>query len=141
MRQNEGTAIPRRTKTGRKVSPPPPETLLEIAKRSLDADKAQNTVVIDLAGKTNLADHMIIASGTSARQVAAMAEHLRERLKAGGLTTVPAEGIEHCDWVLIDAGDVIVHLFRPEVRNFYNLEKMWGTDFPDADSATGWLVG
>lgn len=139
MRQDEEPAIQRRTKRGRPA--PRPDTMLDIAKRSLDDDKAQNMVVIDLAGKTSIADHMIIASGTSNRQVAAMAEHLRERLKAGGLPTVPAEGMEHCDWVLIDAGDVIVHLFRPEVRAFYNLEKMWGANFPDHEPTRGRLVG
>lgn len=71
---------------------------------------------------------MVIASGRSARQVGAMADHLREKLKDEGVLGVAAEGMERCDWVLLDAGDVIVHLFRPEVRTFYNLEKMWGVN-------------
>ena len=75
---------------------------------------------------------MVIASGRSARQVGAMAEHLREKLKAEGLHGVAAEGMERCDWVLIDGGDVIIHLFRPEVRTFYNLEKMWGVNLVPA---------
>ena len=137
--EKEDTTITSRTRRRSKASLPNPDTLLEIARRSLDDDKAQDVAVIDLAGKTTLADHMVIASGTSTRQVAALSEHLRERLKAGGLATVPVEGLEHCDWVLIDAGDIIIHVFRPEVRAFYNLEKMWGTHFPD--SAPGRLAG
>ena len=97
---------------------------------SLDKDKGEEIVVIDLAGKTTLADFMIIASGRSARQVVAMADHLLETLKLRGNGPVQIEGKAHADWVLIDAGDVIVHLFRPEVRAFYNLEKMWGDDQP-----------
>ena len=94
---------------------------------SLDNDKGENIVVIDLRGRTSLADHMIIATGQSARQVGAMATHAVEKLKAEGRRHV-AEGMETCDWVLIDGGDVIVHLFRPEVREFYNLEKLWQPD-------------
>ncbi|WOE76684.1 ribosome silencing factor [Alterisphingorhabdus coralli] len=89
-------------------------------------------VVIDLEGKSSIADHMIIASGRSTRQVASMAQKMVERIKkAGG--TARIEGLPNADWVLIDAGDVIVHLFRPEVRSFYNLERMWGFD----DTAEG----
>lgn len=104
---------------------------------SLDDDKAEDIVVIDLAGKTSLADHLVIASGRSRRQVGAMAEHLVRRLKKAGCGTVPAEGLRYGDWVLVDAGDVVIHLFRPEVRAFYNLEKMWGGDMPAADQAGG----
>ncbi len=107
--------------------------LLSIVQASLDDDKAVEVVVIDLAGKTNIADHMVIASGTSQRHVGAMTEHLRERLKRAGVSGVSVEGQVHCDWVLVDAGDVVVHLFRPEVRSFYALEKMWGT-------AAGWSM-
>lgn len=82
-------------------------------------------VVLDLTGKTTLTDYMVIATGTSGRHIAAMAEHLRERLKAKGYPSPPIEGLTQSEWVLIDAGDVIVHLFRPEVRRFYNLEKLW----------------
>ena len=99
----------------------------------MEDDKAEDLVTIDLAGKSTIADFMIIASGRSQRQVGAMSEHLREKLKAEGLTSVPVEGAQRCDWVLIDAGDVIVHLFRPEVRAFYNLEKMWGLDLPEPE--------
>lgn len=98
---------------------------------SLEDDKAENIVVIDLAGKTEIADFMVIASGASPRQVGAMTEHLRERLKAIGAGRLAIEGAVQCDWVLIDAGDVIIHLFRPEVRAFYALEKMWGMARPE----------
>ena len=91
---------------------------------SLDNDKANDILTIDLVGKTSIADRMIIASGASARQVTAMAEHIVTKLKALGLKTT-TEGEKHGDWVLIDAGDVIVHLFRPEVRNFYQIERIW----------------
>lgn len=97
-----------------------------MVEKSLDDDKAQDVVVIELSGKSEIADYLVVASGTSARQVAAMAEHLRTRLKQAGVSTVPAEGLTQGDWVLVDGGDVIVHLFRPEVRAFYNIEKMWG---------------
>jgi len=88
--------------------------------------------VIDLTGKSSLTDYMVIATGTSTRHVASMAQHLRERIKAKGYAAPPVEGLAQSDWVLIDAGDVVVHLFRPEIRRFYNLEKMWGGPFPEA---------
>lgn len=110
--------------------------MLALVQRSLSDDKAQDIVVIDLNGKTSIADFMVIASGTSQRQVGAMADHLRERLKDKGVGGVAIEGATQCDWVLIDTRDVVVHLFRPEVREFYNLEKMWGTPMagPGAES-------
>ena len=104
--------------------------LLEIVQTSLEDDKAEDTVVIDLTNKSSIADFMVIASGRSQRQVGAMAEHLREKLKKEH-ARVSVEGATRCDWVLIDGGDVIVHLFRPEVRSFYNLEKMWGAELPE----------
>ena len=107
-----------------------PERLLELVQSSLEDDKAEDLVVVDLAEKSNMADFMVIASGRSTRQVGAMAENLRERLKAEGIAGISVEGAGRCDWVLLDAGDVIVHLFRPEVRVFYNLEKMWGLELP-----------
>lgn len=109
--------------------------LSDITVKSLDDDKAEDIVVIDLAGKTSIADFMIVASGRSTRQVAAMADHLRERLKLAGAAAVEVEGLPQCDWVLIDAGDIIVHLFRPEVRSFYNIEKMWGVEPPASEQA------
>lgn len=93
---------------------------------SLDDDKAQDVVVIDLEGKSDIADFMVIATGASQRQVGAMSDHLQKKIKAEGVRGAAVEGIPQCDWVLIDAGDVVVHLFRPEVRRFYDLEKMWG---------------
>lgn len=92
---------------------------------SLDDDKAQDVVVIDLAGKTEIADYMVVASGQSSRQVGAMATHLTQKIKELGIKELGIEGQSQGDWVLIDAGDVIIHLFRPEVRDFYGLEKMW----------------
>jgi ribosome-associated protein len=140
MIEDDSTTPTPHTERARRLSPPTPKTLLASIKKSLDDDKAREVVVIDLAGKTTLADYMVIASGTSIRQVASMAEHLRERVKASGIRPVPIEGLKHCDWVLIDAGDVIVHLFRPEVRVFYNLEKMWGANIPAPGRAAGRLV-
>lgn len=112
--------------------------LSDLAMTSLDDDKAEDVVVIDLAGKTSFADYMIIASGRSGRQVGAMAEHLREKLKAAGAASVDVEGMPQADWVLIDAGDIVVHLFRPEVRSFYNLEKMWGVELPAGAEQTAY---
>ena len=94
----------------------------------LDEDKAQDIVLIDLRGKSAMADAMIIASGRSHRHVGAIADHLLRTLKDLGLGKARVEGLPHCDWVLIDAGDVIVHLFRPEVRAFYNIEKIWSVE-------------
>jgi len=104
----------------------PNRALLDLVLASLDDDKAEEVVVIDLSDKSSLADYMVIASGRSSRQVSTMAEHLGERIKASrGGDMPPMEGLARGDWVLVDGGDVIVHLFRPEVRDFYNLEKMW----------------
>ena len=98
----------------------------ELILDQLDEDQAQDLVTIPLEGKSSIADHMVIASGRSTRQVAAMATKLAERLKKEGHGSPRIEGLPAADWVLIDAGDVVVHLFRPEVRSFYNLERMWG---------------
>ncbi|MGE0650752.1 MAG: ribosome silencing factor [Alphaproteobacteria bacterium] len=92
----------------------------------LDADQAEDVAVIDLAGKSAMADYMVIASGRNPRHIGAMAEHLRERIKVLSGRTPPIEGLATADWVLVDQGDVVVHLFRPDVRRLYNLEKMWG---------------
>lgn len=98
--------------------------LYDLIMKSLDDDQAQDIVSIPLEGKSNIADHMVIAEGRSTRQVAAIAQKLAERVKqAGGEARI--EGLANADWVLIDTGDVVVHLFRPEVRSFYNLERMW----------------
>jgi ribosome-associated protein len=94
-------------------------------------------VVIDLAGKSTIADYMVVATGRSNRQVTALAENLLQAIKGQGLIGITPEGVRQGDWVLIDAGDVIIHLFRPEVRDFYNLEKMWGASHERADRASG----
>lgn len=115
------------------LPPCEPGTLHALVLQSLDDDQAQEIVSIPLEGKSSIADHMVIASGRSTRQVAAMAQKLAERIKQGGFGHARIEGLPAADWVLIDAGDVVVHLFRPEVRSFYNLERMWG--FGDSGTA------
>jgi ribosome-associated protein len=111
------------------------DALLELIDKILDDGKAEDIVTIDLRGKSSIADYMVIATGRSQRQVAALSEHLLDALKDKGYGRVPAEGLQHGDWVLIDAGDIVVHVFRPEVRDFYNLEKMWGAALPEAVAA------
>ncbi len=104
---------------------PDAEALHRLILTSLDDDQAVETVSIPLAGKSSIADYMVVASGRSTRQVASMAQKLAEKIKAERGQSPRVEGLPTADWVLIDAGDVIVHLFRPEVRTFYNLERMW----------------
>ena len=101
------------------------ESLLDLILSSLDSDKAEEIVQIDLRGRSSMGDFMVIASGRSSRQVAAISEKLVERIKETYGFTAKVEGKETGDWVLIDTGDVVVHVFRPEVRDFYQLEKMW----------------
>ena len=110
------------------------EDLHRVVLQSLDDDQAQEVVSIPLAGKSNIADHMVIASGRSTRQVASMAVKLADKIKERFKRNVRIEGLPAADWVLIDADDVIVHIFRPEVRNFYNLERMWA--FGDASGVS-----
>jgi ribosome-associated protein len=110
-----------------------PASLFDLVLASLDDDQAQDVVTIPLEGKSSIADFMVIGSGRSTRQVAAMAQKLAERIKHGGYGNARIEGLPAADWVLIDAGDIVVHLFRPEVRSFYNLERMWA--FGDAGAA------
>lgn len=112
--------------------------VLSLVTSSLANDKAEDITLIELAGKTSIADTMVIASGTSSRHVGAMAEHIAQKLKQSGMPSVAIEGAAVCDWVLIDAGDVLVHLFRPEVRRFYALERLWGApSVVRADLASG----
>ena len=111
------------------------DPLLKLVLEQLDDDQAQEVVTIDLEGKSSIADHMVIASGRSTSQVAAMAQKLAEKVKQEGFGPVKLEGLPAADWVLIDAGDVVVHIFRPEVRSFYNLERMWA--FGDAPPVAG----
>ncbi|WP_086617990.1 ribosome silencing factor [Erythrobacter tepidarius] len=108
------------------------DALHRLVLAQLDDDQAQEIVSIPLAGKSTIADHMVIASGRSTRQVAAMAQKLAEKIKQAGFGSVRVEGLPAADWVLIDAGDVVVHLFRPEVRSFYNLERMWAFEGSEA---------
>jgi ribosome-associated protein len=104
---------------------PDAEEILHLVLARLDDMKAEDTVTIDLTGKSTIADTMVVTSGRSQRHVGAVADRVLEDLAEAGLPDARVEGMPHCDWVLIDAGDVIVHVFRPEVRAFYNLEKMW----------------
>ena len=99
--------------------------LKRLIEKSLDADKAEDIVAIDLAGKSSLADYMIVASGRSQKHISTLADHLADRLHDTGIASVPVEGKNASDWVVLDAGDIIVHLFHPEARKLYNLEKMW----------------
>ena len=119
--------------SARETQPIPPVRgedgpLDEIVLARLEDDKAQDIVVIDLKGKSSMADTMIVASGRSHRHVGAIADHVLRALKDAGQGRARVEGLPHCDWVLIDAGDLIIHLFRPEVRAFYNIEKIWSVD-------------
>ena len=126
------TAFPARRRKAPPINPPALELLPTIL-ASLEDGKAVDIVTIDLAGKTEIADYMVVASGRSARQVTALTEHLLETLPKKWRSSV--EGKAQGDWVLIDAGDVIIHLFRPEIRAYYNLEKMWGAPLPNAEAA------
>lgn len=128
------------TETAATGSPPlDVEQLHQLVLQSLDDDQALEVVSIPLEGKSNIADHMVVASGRSTRQVASMATKLADRVKQQFGKSVRIEGLQTADWVLIDADDVIVHLFRPEVRSFYNLERMWafGDDSDVSASRSG----
>ncbi len=121
----------------KKSVPAAVKSLLRLIETSLDADKAEDVVAIELSGKSSIADYMVVASGRSARQLVAMADHLAEKLKTKGIIA-RSEGRGQGDWLLVDAGDVIVHLFRPEVRAHYAIEKMWNVDLPEpARAAAG----
>ncbi len=115
-----------------KASPSELDRLQAVIVGSLEDDKAENVITMDLAGKAMFCDRMVIASGLADRQISAMAEHLSEKLKDAGLKRVQIEGKGGSDWVLIDAGDIVVHLFKPEARTMYALEKMWGVDLDEA---------
>jgi ribosome-associated protein len=123
------SARSRKTKVAEPEAMPTSDTL-KLATHALEEMKAEETIIIDLEGKTSIADHMIIASGRSNRHVGSIADEVVKVLKEAGHPSPKIEGVPHCDWVLVDCGDVIVHIFRPEVRAFYNLEKMWGVDRP-----------
>ncbi len=108
------------------------DTLQKVIVTSLEDDKAEAVVTLDLAGKATFCDRMVIATGLADRQISAMAQHLQEKLKEAGLKRVLIEGSGGSDWVLIDAGDIVVHLFKPDARAVYALEKMWGADLDEA---------
>ncbi|MBO9588779.1 ribosome silencing factor [Devosia sp.] len=108
---------------------PSVESAVELILNTLEDAKAEETVSVDITGKSSLADHMIVTSGRSQRHVGAVADQIIRALREHGFGKPRVEGLPHCDWVLVDTGDVIVHIFRPEVREFYNIEKMWQADF------------
>ena len=135
-------AAPKKTKKAVPEKPsavtatqPVDAALLDRIRASLEDDKAENIVTIDMAGRSSLADAIVVASGRSSRHVASIAEHLARRLKDAGYGTRPVNGAQQGDWVLVDAGDVIVHIFRPEVRDYYNLESMWSVEEPKRNRA------
>jgi ribosome silencing factor RsfS/YbeB/iojap len=112
------------------------DTLQALIIESLEDDKAEEVTALDLAGRASFADRMVIATGIADRQIAAMATHLEEKLHKAGIRRVQIEGAGGSDWVLIDAGDIVVHLFKPEARALYGLEKMWGADFDEPAAQT-----
>lgn len=113
-----------------------PDAVSRAILASLDDAKAEDVLTIDLQGKTTIADTMVVATGRSTTHVGAIADRVIRACKDAGIV-VKVEGLPHCDWVLVDVGDVVVHLFRPEVRQFYNLEKLWGVDRPSERQAAG----
>tara|TARA_R110002124_G_scaffold149793_1_gene315944 strand:- start:6137 stop:6550 length:414 start_codon:yes stop_codon:yes gene_type:complete len=123
-------ALPENTATPATTSLATPERpMIDVILNCLDDAKAEEIVAVDIVGKSSLADHMVVASGRSQRHVGAVADQMITALREAGYGKPRIEGLPHCDWVLVDAGDVIVHIFRPEVREFYNIEKMWQADF------------
>ena len=131
MHNSTGAALSGKPKAVAVATLKGPAAILTAVLNSLYDAKAEDVVAIDLAGKTSIGDHMVIASGRSQRHVGAIADQLRDKLKSECYGNLRTEGMPHCDWVLIDSGDVIVHIFRPEVRQFYNLEKMWSAERPN----------
>ena len=120
------------TSPKKKSAPPaatPEPQMIDVVLQSLEDAKAEQTVSIDITGKSSLSDHMVVTSGRSHRHVGAVADQVAKALREHGFAKPRIEGLPHCDWVLVDGGDVIVHIFRPEVREFYNIEKMWAVDF------------
>jgi ribosome-associated protein len=119
------------------IEPSHLDTLQALIVTSLEDDKAEGVVTLDLAGRAAFADRMIIATGLADRQITAMATHLQEKLREAGMKRVQVEGAGGSDWVLIDAGDIVVHLFKPDARTLYGLEKMWGADLDEPAERTG----
>lgn len=108
---------------------PPQHQMIDVILQSLEDAKAEDTIAIDVTGKSPLADHMVVTTGRSDRHVGAVADQLVKALREAGFSKPRIEGLPHCDWVLVDGGDVIVHIFRPEVREFYHIEKIWQAEF------------
>jgi ribosome silencing factor RsfS/YbeB/iojap len=127
----EGTAASRAPRRAA-MEPSRLDQLQSVIVGSLEDDKAENVVTLDLEGKASFCDRMVIATGLADRQIAAMAEHLSEKLHQAGLKRVQVEGASGADWLLIDAGDIVVHLFKPEARAMYGLERMWGAELDEA---------
>lgn len=123
----------------RETMEPTTEDTKALIEQSLDSDKANNISIINLTGESVIADYMIVASGTSSRHVSAIARKLKDRLTIRGVRYIKTEGMGQCDWVVLDAGDIIVHLFRPEVREFYNIEKMWSDPVRDSHTTTPYI--
>jgi ribosome silencing factor RsfS/YbeB/iojap len=132
-------AAPRRAKAAKPLDSARLDELQKIIVTSLEDDKAEEVVALDLQGRAAFADRMVVATGIADRQIAAMATHLEQKLSEAGLKRVLIEGASGSDWVLIDAGDIIVHLFKPEARAMYGIERMWGPDLdekaPDEEAA------
>ena len=120
---------PAPNKTAAQPVASPQLQMIDVVLQSLEDAKAEETVAIDVTGKSPLSDHMVVTTGRSNRHVGAVADQLVKALREAGFGKPRIEGLPHCDWVLVDGGDVIVHIFRPEVREFYNIEKMWQAEF------------
>ena len=116
-------------KLAKAPEPTPEIKMIDVVLQSLEDAKAEDVVSVDIAGKSSLADYMVVTSGRSNRHVSAVADQVMKALREAGFGKPRVEGLPHADWVLVDGGDVIVHIFRPEVREFYNIEKMWQADF------------
>lgn len=121
----------------KKIEPSRLEQLEKLICDSLGDDKAEEIVTLDLAGRATFADRMVIATGLADRQISAMATHLEQKLRDAGFGRVQIEGSGGSDWVLIDAGDIVVHLFKPDARALYGLERMWGADLDETSTSTG----
>jgi len=130
-RKKATIAGPRRKKAEPKLTQPELDRMQQVICASLEDDKAEDIVAIDLAGRASFADRMVVATGLADRQISAMATHLNEKLVEAGFRKVLMEGANGTDWVLIDAGDIIIHLFKPEARTLYALEKMWSAELDD----------
>jgi ribosome silencing factor RsfS/YbeB/iojap len=132
-RKKASIAGPRRKKSESKATQPQLDLMQQVIVASLEDDKAEDIIAIDLAGRASFADRMVVATGLADRQISAMAVHLNEKLVEAGFKKVLTEGANGTDWVLIDAGDIIVHLFKPEARTLYALEKMWSAELDEAE--------